>query len=225
MLSSLNLTAALYGRTLGGIQQCFGSIYNNCYTCAAPLTLCNSMCYCNNSFYWNGTTCSECYSSCSICNGPSANNCLLQTISDTINVCSTGYFFHSDSCETIKYQNCFPCDTSCLTCISPGPSDCQTCYENATLQSNNTCLCNQGWSGTPPLCTRNYFTATLSVNASDIAKITFSEPLAQQLSQLNISVTINDSTQSFSIVMVDLSNYLIEIDFVTNVTQNSTLQI
>ena len=143
----------------------------------------------------------------------------------SINTCSTGYFFHSDTCESITYQNCFPCDPSCLTCIGPDPTDCQTCYENATLQSNNTCSCSQGWSGTPPLCTRVYFTSTLSVNASDIAKITFSEPLAQQLSQLNISVSINDSTQSFSIVMVDLSNYFIEIDFVTNVTQNSTLQI
>ena len=224
LLSTLNLTTALYARTLGGIQQCFGSIYNNCYTCASPMTLCNNICYCNISFYWSGTTCSACYSSCRVCNGPSATKCLVPTIR-SINTCSTGYFFHSDTCESITYQNCFPCDPSCLTCIGPDPTDCQTCYENATLQSNNTCSCSQGWSGTPPLCTRVYFTSTLSVNASDIAKITFSEPLAQQLSQLNISVSINDSTQSFSIVMVDLSNYFIEIDFVTNVTQNSTLQI
>ena len=147
LLSTLNLTAALYARTLGGIQQCIGSIYNNCYTCAAPLTLCNSICYCNNSFYWNGTTCSACYSSCQVCNGPLLTDCLLKTVSGgTNNGCNTGYFYYSDTCERIKYQNCFPCDTSCLTCTGPGSTDCQTCYENATLQSNKTCSCNQGWT-------------------------------------------------------------------------------
>ena len=51
LLSASNLNAALFARTLGGIQECFVSIYNNCYTCASPMNLCTSICYCNNNFY------------------------------------------------------------------------------------------------------------------------------------------------------------------------------
>ena len=89
----------------------------------------------------------------------------------------------------------------------------------STLQSNNTCLCSQGWWGTPPLCTRNYFTAVLSINASDVAKLVFSEPLAQQLTTSNLSVFINNKMQNFSIEMIDSSTYLIEIVFVENITK------
>ena len=145
LLSNLNLTAALYARTLGGIQQCFGSIYDNCYTCAAPLTLCNSICYCNNNFYWNGTTCSACYSSCQVCNGPLLTDCLLKTVSGgTNNGCNTGYFYYSDTCESIKYQNCFTCDPSCFNCTGKSSNDCSFCIQNASLQPDNTCSCNQG---------------------------------------------------------------------------------
>ena len=222
MLSSLNLTAALYGRTLGGIQQCFGSIYNNCYTCAAPLTLCNSMCYCNNSFYWNGTTCSECYSSCSICNGPLLTDCLLQTITNN-NVCSTGYFFHS--CESFTYYNCLPCDSTCLSCEGPYSSDCLSCTQNATLQSNKSCRCSQGYSGSPPLCKRNNFSATISIKAINEATISFSEPLADQLSTSNFSLFLSDITQLFSITMINSSSYLLSLVYEEEIIQNRTLKI
>ena len=74
---------------------------------AAPLTLRNSICYCNNSFYWNGITCSACYSSCQVCNGCLLTDCLLKTVSGgTNNACNTGYFYYSNTCESNVYQNC-----------------------------------------------------------------------------------------------------------------------
>ena len=187
------------------------------------MNLCNGTCYCSNYYYWTGATCSPCYSSCISCKGPLLSDCLLNATSSTN--CSTGYFYQSDTCVTTTIQNCFACDSSCFTCSGSSSSSCTSCIENATLQSNKTCLCSQGWLGTPPVCNRTYFSASLSVNASDIAKIVFSQPLAQQLTNSNISVTINNVTQSFSITMIDISTYLIQIVFVQNITQNSSLGI
>ena len=51
LLSTSNLSLTLYTRTLGGIKECFESIYKNCYTCAPPMVLCTNKCYCNNNYY------------------------------------------------------------------------------------------------------------------------------------------------------------------------------
>ena len=224
LLLTSNLNATLYNRTLGGIKECYESKYNNCYTCASPMALCTSLCYCNTSFYWDGTTCSACDSSCLICNGASANTCLLPKWNNN-NVCIDGYFFHSDTCDAVSYSNCFPCDPSCFNCTGPFSTDCISCGQNATLQSNNACSCRQGWSGTPSLCSRNYFTATLFINASNKAIIVFSEPLGQQLLSSNLSVLINNTTQDFTIIMINSSSYLIEIVYDETVLQNRSLQI
>ena len=224
LLSSSGLNAALYARILGGIQECFGSIYDNCYTCASPMTLCTSICYCNINYYWDGTTCSACDSPCSICNGPLASDCLLIAISYS-NVCSDGYFFHFDSCNGISYYNCFPCDPSCFDCTGPSSNECTTCMQNATLQSNNTCSCSQGWSGIPPLCDRIYFKAFLSLSASDIATITFFEPLKYQLNNSNLSVFVNYVPENFSTSMIDKYNWLIEPVYLEDISANSKLEI
>jgi hypothetical protein len=63
------------------------------------------------------------------------------------------------------------------------------------------------------LCTRNYFSAVLSINASDVGKIVFSEPLAQQLSDSDFVLLANKKKQNFSIVMIDFSSYFIDSSF------------
>ena len=214
-----SLKAVLYPHTLGGIQECLESIYDNCYTCADPMNLCTTICYCNNNFYWDGTSCSACDSSCSICNGPLPSDCLLKTVSNK-NFCKDGYFFHSDTCDGVNYSNCFACDPSCFICAGPFSTDCISCGQNAILQSNNACSCREGWSGVPSLCSRNYFTATLFINASNKAIIIFSEPLGQQLLSFNLSVLMNNTTQNFTIIMINSSSYLIE-----TVYDDSVLQI
>ena len=222
LLSNYKLNAALYARKMGGIQECFESAYNNCYTCAFPMTLWNSICYCNNSFYWDGTTCSACSSSCLVYNGSKPGDCLLKTKSLS-NVCSDGYFYYS--CDSATYYNCFPCDPSCFDCTGPLSNECTSCIHNATLQSNGACSCSQGWSGVPPVCIRNYFTAVLSVNASDAATIIFSEPLEKQLSYSNLSVFLNNIQQDFSITMVDESSWIIQPVYLEDVAENSKLEI
>ena len=224
LLSTKNLNGSLYARTLGGIQECFGSFYNNCYTCAYPMSLCTNKCYCNKNYYWSGSTCASCDSSCSICNGNLATNCLLEPVPND-NSCMIGYFFHSDTCEGITYSNCFPCDPTCLSCVGPSSNNCASCIQNASIQSDNSCLCSQGWTGTPPLCTRNCFSAALSVNASNAAFLVFSEPLSQQLSISNFSVSINSYAQNFSITIIDSLTYLLQIVFVQNITKNSNLEV
>ena len=197
-----------------GVLECSGPLYNNTLTCVYSMTLCNNKCFCNDTFYWNGTMCLTCHSSCSFCNGPLSSNCLLNSNSQN---CITGYFYKFDTCESVTYERCFACDSTCLTFYGFSSSECMDCIQTATLEGDNTCSCSRGWSGSPPLCNRNYFSATLSVNASDVAKIVFSEPLSQQMNNSNILVTINQSIQIFSIIKVDLSTYFLEINFVENI--------
>ena len=224
LLITSSLKAALYPHTLGGIQECFESIYDNCYTCAASMTLCTTICYCNNNFYWDGTSCSACDSSCSICNGPLPSDCLLKTVSNK-NFCKDGYFFHSDTCDSATFYNCFPCDPSCFDCIGPALNDCTSCMQNATLQSNGTCSCSQGWSGVPPACVRIYFNAFLSVNANDEATIIFSEPLAYELNNSNVNVFVNSVSQNFSMKMIDESTWFIEPVYLEDISENSNIEI
>ena len=212
----------MYTRTLGGIKECFESIYKNCYTCAPPMVLCTNKCYCNNNYYWNRTTCLACDSSCSICNGPLLSDCLLNNITNN-KICKDGYFFHSDTCDNVTYYNCFPCDPSCFSCTGPDSTDCNSCIQNATLQSNNSCLCSEGWSGTPPLCIRNYFTAGLFVISSNQAVIVFSEPLKEQLFNSNLSVFLNK--ENFSINMINSSSYLVKIVYDESNLQNKSLKL
>ena len=131
----------------GGILECYGPLYNNSYTCAYVMNLCNSKCFCNNGYYWNGTNCSQCYTSCLNCNGPLESDCLLKSNSRN---CSAGYFNLSDTCGGITYNSFFPCHSSCSTCSGSNSSNCLSCVQNAALQSNYSCSCSQGWSGTPP---------------------------------------------------------------------------
>ena len=137
----------------GGILECYGPLYNNSYTCAYVMNLCNSKCFCNNGYYWNGTNCSQCYTSCLNCNGPLESDCLLKSNSRN---CSAGYFNLSDTCGGITYNSFFPCHSSCSTCSGSNSSNCLSCVQNATLQSNYSCSCSQGWSGTPPSCSKVY---------------------------------------------------------------------
>ena len=58
-----------------------------------------------------------------------------------------------------------------------------------------------------------------------MVSIHFSEPLSQQLPNSNISVFINNLTQTFVITMTDSFTYLLEILFMKNITQNSSLQV
>ena len=205
-----------------GVLECSGPFYNNALSCAQSMTLCNNICFCNDTFYWNGTMCLPCYSSCSFCNGPLSSNCLLNSNSQN---CITGYFYKSDTCESVTYEGCFGCDATCLSCSGPSLSDCTNCIQTATLVEGGSCMCSQGWSGSPPLCDRIYFEAILSLNASNVVSIHFSEPLSQQLPYSNISVFINNLTQTFVITMADSFTYLLEILFMKNITQNSSLQV
>ena len=145
--------------------------------------------------------------------------------SSIIKVCTNGYFYYSENCDGATFSNCFACDPTCFDCNGHFSNDCTSCSQNATLQSNNTCLCSQGWSGTPPLCSRVYFTASLSVNASDYAEIAFSEPLAQNLTTSNISVSINGVKQSLFNIVIDNSNFIVNIVFDQNITKGNVLEI
>ena len=58
-----------------------------------------------------------------------------------------------------------------------------------------------------------------------MATIKFSEPLAKQLTNSNLSVFVNSVAQDFSITMIDEYNWLIEPVYLEDVSENSIIEI
>ena len=208
-----------------GILDCYGPLYNNALSCQYFMNLCNDACFCNNNYFWNGKTCLPCNSSCLTCNGPLTSDCLLNATDSINKICTAGYFYQDGLCASITNLSCLACDPSCSTCSGSGPNNCASCMQNAILQSNNTCLCSQGWSGVSSFCVRNTFKAILSLNASDVATLTFSEPLAYNLILSNLSVFVNSQAQNFSITMINELTWLIEPVYLKDISENSSLEI
>lgn len=104
-----------------------------CSTCASGYGLTNSGCspYCLNTTLISSTTnntCNHtCFSNCSICFGPNANQCLL---------CGSGLLLQSGVCTSVCSGSTFASGTQCILC----PLECQTC------SSLKNCLtCNNGY--------------------------------------------------------------------------------
>jgi hypothetical protein len=58
-----------------------------------------------------------------------------------------------------------------------------------------------------------------------VATIKFSEPLAKQVTNSNLSLFVNSVAQDFSITMIDDYNWLIEPVYLEDVSENSIIEI
>ena len=185
---------------------------SNCFSCT-DLNECK-----NNSFYWDGTACFPCESSCLSCDGPT--NCL----SNTKSQCENGYYSRSETCGGVTTDHCFICDSTCFTCSGPYRNQCSSCHQNATLQSNQTCICNKGFSW-DSLCTRNKFSAFMSINSTNFITITFSEALVTSLNSTYFEIKVWNESQNFKILIIDNLTILIQILFLKDVEKNTGLEV
>ena len=145
---------------------CSGGNFNNCTSCKSTMTLLSdNSCYCGDKMYWNGSICSNCNPTCANCTGSSDTNCINCSSNATLQannscICNNGLNWISNQCAACPnntYWNtslsqCSACDNTCLNCSGFSSTNCTSCYSNATLQANSSCLCNSGYYWTGVLC-------------------------------------------------------------------------
>ena len=112
-------------------EYCSSSSVSGCLTCISGYTLHGSTCQssCPETYFQNGTTCSQCALPCLTCSSESV--CLS---------CSTGYSLYAGSClasclETYVSINqvCLECSSNCKTCSLV--NFCTSCFTNTYLHS------------------------------------------------------------------------------------------
>ncbi|KAM7019160.1 LOW QUALITY PROTEIN: extracellular matrix organizing protein FRAS1 [Tautogolabrus adspersus] len=124
-------------------RSCVGPLSPDCLTCVKPEEVlvpqaallqgvCSAACPAH-TFRDHTHTCTECHSSCSICSGPSAENCTS---------CPPHLHLHDGSCVLTCPQvffsqdnQCQACHPSCQSCSGPSQADCTSCPPLTALLS------------------------------------------------------------------------------------------
>ena len=124
---------------------CGGPGNKDCLACSAPFSLQNDKsCSCNYGYFYNGTACQPCSSTCGSCTGASisqctsckGNNVFLKPTGEC--TCLPGYTPDSTGiCNLVGN-----CDITCQTCFASNRLDaCVSCKYPAVLTSSNVCAC------------------------------------------------------------------------------------
>jgi len=124
----------------------------NCVICDSSCHSCNhsgpnGCTSCSPGFYLSSSLacvgcpiqCSGCVSAslCSVCKDANASGVMC--------LCNPGY-------TAVAGGLCQACDSTCLTCIAPGPTSCSMCFPNA-VPTAGACVClSIGFSGTATTC-------------------------------------------------------------------------
>ena len=226
-------------------------IYSSYPSAEIPITQCDqcNLCQptgiclptCNITSFYSETifSCIDCPTDC--VNGcRNSNNCNLCNDSNCIScstydptsciVCTSGFEINIKGCVGCNSTSYYSPDTKiCVSCTGlcescDNSTFCTSCTENSQLASNNSCVCNQGYSGTGS-CIRNTFIATIGLSSSNQATLYFSEALSKPLEESSITVKVNENSQDFQISEVDPSTYLVEVNFTASVNSGDTLNI
>ncbi|CAD8132875.1 unnamed protein product [Paramecium octaurelia] len=128
-------------------EYCFNSSFNGCIKCnpSSLRYLDNNECKCPTGYYSQAgmQQCQKCNDMCNTCD--SQNSCL-SCKEDTILllnscVCQTGYVL----IKVGNLSSCQNCHNQCESCFGIYSYQCSTCKLNSTLQSDNTCHCDDGY--------------------------------------------------------------------------------
>ena len=133
---------------------CHGPLHTDCDYCVENATKDEyGTCHCDRQ--WQGVACDvfvyqgECDPICVGCNGPTAGDCLAcnqHAFLDNFDICQCGAFWSGADCGTYAYTG--HCHQLCETeCFGPDAADCVTCVPHSHKDSNNTCVCDEYWSG------------------------------------------------------------------------------
>ncbi|EAR90272.3 REJ domain protein (macronuclear) [Tetrahymena thermophila SB210] len=125
-----------------------------CDSCVNDYNTCET---CFQKYYFNGSQCSPCDSSCLTCSGSQPNNCLTCQTPLIYKLSTKTCASKCDQNEFINSSNqCQLCDSSCASCKESGPDKCLTCNQNMFL-FNGYCaeLCPNGYQSNTKLLTCN----------------------------------------------------------------------
>ena len=181
--------------------------------------LCNISCVngCRNS-----ENCNLCYDyNCVECSSYDVYYC---------NKCAQNYEVQNGTCIECNYlqfynsstNSCDDCSGLCLTCLTD--TYCTSCVANSQMDSNHTCKCDSNYSGTES-CIENMFAAFISINSNNQPTLLFSEPLLNNLTTNDLVITIAEIVQSFTIIFIDQSTFMININFTSDINSGDILDI
>ena len=214
------------------------SVCNGCFVCEE-----NGYCIpnCNISYYYsqNLTECLQCPPQCSngclnstTCNLCADYKCVKCTNfrTNSCTQCEPGYEVVNSLCvlcnSTSFYDSnsltCKACEGLCYTCNSP--TICTSCVQDSYVINNTQCTCNLGYSGTTA-CERNFFTVSLEIDQDNNVTLLFSEPLQNSLTASSIVITVDSNKLDFTIKESNSSVYIVTVDFISYITDTSTLNI
>jgi hypothetical protein len=135
---------------------CTGPLLSDCLTCktnAMELAIGTSKsCRCKLGYYSDSTAlkCSPCNKKCIGCDGPNENQCTMCIQATTLSngICVPGANMQLTTDGLIRPISPPVCHETCKQCQSGSTgqyNQCTACWNKAELQSDNTCLCNQGY--------------------------------------------------------------------------------
>ena len=215
-------------------------VSNSCDKCSICPAIGICMPSCNITTYSSTVSdCIQCNSTCTTgcrnsenCNLCDDSNCLTCTkyTNNSCTECKENFEIQNSTCVACsdsKYYNstlmkCEACIGLCLSCTSL--NFCTSCVGNSTLNLNYQCECNEGYSGIYS-CTRNMFTAFITIDNQNLATITFTEPLLTKLTEYDLLVVIQNSTQSFELGYINDYTYVVRINFTQNIYSGDTINI
>ena len=118
---------------------------------------------------------------------------------------------------------CIPCASLCLECNT----ECYVCVENAELDNNNTCLCNEGFNSSNNTCEKQLFNASIVVKSINLIEIKFSEPTKNELKVYEFELFVDNRTDFKSEYLKSISKteYLFSLSFVNSVDEGTIIKV
>ena len=201
----------------------------------------SGICYslCNITSYLSDSQCAQCATNCTYGCRHSENcklcyddNCISCSKYDETGCyeCKENYEvqnYRCVECSNTEFYNadtktCDQCGGLCLSCVAE--DSCVTCMDNSSLDSNQACVCDEGYSGNIT-CDRNVFTAFLSVNSANFITLKFTEFLSRNLTSADLVITLGTYARQYELRYLYEASYLIIIDFTANVNQGDLFTV
>ena len=215
------------------ITQC-----DQCNVCQ-PTGICLPICSITSFYSEDILDCIDCSTECAQgcrnsenCNLCNDTNCISCNTYDPWSciVCASGFEVKNKSCVRCNYTTYYDADTkTCISCTGAcencnSSTYCTKCIENSILTSNNSCICEKGYTGTTS-CIRNLFFATIGIDSDNEATLYFSEVLNCTLEKFNILVKVNTVSQDFQLSEVNNSTYFVQVNFKSAINSGDALHI
>ena len=190
-----------YSEELSECFNCSNNCTNGCRT-NKSCNLCDDY-NCLSCSSYNPYACTECYQ------GYNLNNSLCIACN------STSYY-------DLISKSCIKCNHLCINCYSS--TFCSSCVENAFVNSTNNCECIKGFSGIDA-CSQTYFSSIVTISSANIVSIIFNESLTKDLLIKDITVNINEISQTYTLTKINNFTYDIAITFIADIKQGDLLNI